>query len=61
MMTFGRHINSLHVLPLGDYIEHEPEDDCVCGPTGEAVFRPDGSNGWVWIHHSLDGREKREG
>ena len=26
----------------------------------EAVFRDDGSNGWLVTHHSLDGREARE-
>lgn len=34
--------------------------ECVCGPDTEAVFRDDGSNGWVVIHHSLDGREAHE-
>lgn len=48
--------DSVHVLPVNDLIEHEPED-CVCGPTVEAVQRDDGSVGWLLTHHSLDGRE----
>lgn len=52
---------TVHVYPQGDLVEHDTEgDDCICGPTTEAVFREDGSNGWVMQHHSLDGREHRE-
>ncbi len=48
----------VHVLPVNDLIEHDSEGgDCVCGPTVEAVFRGDGTNGWLTTHHSLDGRE----
>lgn len=51
----------VHVFPVFDLIEHEIEgDSCVCGPTVEAVFREDGSNGWLITHHSLDGRELQE-
>ena len=51
----------VHVCPDSDLVEHDTDGgDCVCGPTTEAVFRPDGSNGWLIIHHSLDGREHRE-
>lgn len=49
----------VHCLPVNDLIEHE-DDDCVCGPTVEAVYRDDGSNGWLISHHSLDGRERGE-
>ena len=52
---------TVHVLPIHDLIEHEDVGDaCPCGPTVEAVFRDDGSNGWLVIHHSLDGREGHE-
>lgn len=51
----------VHVLPVGDLIEHEEVgDDCPCGPTIEAVFREDGSNGWLITHHALDRREQTE-
>ncbi len=50
---------AVHVEPIGDIVEHQDED-CVCGPRVEAVFHDDGSNGWVVVHHSLDGREQRE-
>ena len=50
----------VHVLPVDDLIEHEVDEDCVCGPTVKPIFREDGSNGWVVNHHSLDRREVRE-
>lgn len=43
-----------------DVIEHEISADCICGPTAVPVERPDGSVGWQYVHHSLDGRELRE-
>jgi hypothetical protein len=49
-------VTTIHVEPINDLIEHE-DDDCPCGPDVEAVFRDDGSNGWLITHHSLDGRE----
>lgn len=53
---------TVHVFPNGDLIEHETSgDDCACGPTPDPVKRDDGSIGWVMVHHSLDGREAREG
>ncbi len=50
------------VHPLGDLIRHDVdgEDRCACGPRVEPVSRPDGSMGWLYVHHSLDGRETRE-
>ena len=53
-------MSTLHVVPINDLIKH-PDDDCPCGPAVEAVFRDDGSNGWLIVHHSLDGRELTEG
>ncbi|MFJ2961179.1 hypothetical protein ACIPIC_02580 [Streptomyces collinus] len=50
----------LHVVPLGDAVEHVAEDDCVCGPMVKPIARDDGSIGWLMIHHSLDGREADE-
>lgn len=44
---------------LGD-IEHELGADCVCGPRVEPVKQDDGSIDWVYVHHSLDGRELAE-
>lgn len=51
-----------HVWPLNDLINHavDGEDDCPCGPQAQPVERPDGSIGWVVMHHSLDGREAHE-
>lgn len=52
----------VHVLPVNDLIEHDDEhqENCVCGPSVEAVHRPDGSNGWLYVHNALDGRELAE-
>lgn len=51
--------DDVHVVPVGDLIEHCREE-CVCGPTVEPVQRDDGSYGWLYTHHSLDGRELDE-
>ena len=51
---------SVHVVPVGDLLDHEDTDDCPCGVTIEPVERKDGSIGWLHIHHSLDGREAHE-
>lgn len=54
-------MTTVHTLPVDDLIEHFSDGrECPCGPTVEAVFRDDGSNGWHVIHHSLDGREHGE-
>lgn len=52
----------VHVYPCGDLIEHdiEQQENCVCGPAVEAVHRKDGSNGWLYTHNALDGRELAE-
>lgn len=44
----------------GDLLDHELSEDCICGPTAVPIKREDGSVGWVYEHHSLDGREARE-
>jgi hypothetical protein len=49
-----------HVIPVGDAIEHDKTDDCVCGPSFERVGRDQGGDGWLAIHHSVDGRELTE-
>lgn len=55
-------MSTVHVFPVGDLIEHDTDhgEACICGPSVEAVFRDDGSNGWLLVHHSLDGREADE-
>lgn len=50
----------VHVYPLDDVVAHELADGCACGPTPELVPNPDGPDGWMWTHHSLDGREATE-
>ncbi len=52
----------VHVYPVDDQVRHTTDNDqCVCGPITEPVPRDDGSMGWLLTHHSLDGREHREG
>lgn len=54
-------MTTVHVYPTGDLVEHDTDGgDCICGPTTEPVMRNDGSNGWVVVHRSLDGREAHE-
>ncbi|OBC11465.1 hypothetical protein A5784_35085 [Mycobacterium sp. 852013-50091_SCH5140682] len=52
--------DDVHVTPRGDLIDHPLTADCVCGPTLEPVERDDGTFGWLYTHHSLDGREREE-
>lgn len=49
----------IHVEPVNDLIQHL-DNDCPCGPTPELVASDDGPDGWVIVHHSLDGRERFE-
>ncbi len=58
-MRFTDH-DSAHVIPCADLIDHLTDPDCLCGPTPELVKHADGSDGWMYIHHSLDGRERNE-
>lgn len=46
----------IHVVPPGDLVEHDCERSCACGPTVTSQFLVDGSIGWSWQHHALDGR-----
>jgi hypothetical protein len=52
-----------HVVPTGDLIVHDinTDGDCVCGPATIPVEAAHGGFGWVYQHHSLDGRELGEG
>lgn len=52
----------VHVHPLNDLIAHdiEPDTSCVCVPRVELIDNPDGPDGWMHVHHSLDGREHHE-
>lgn len=56
-------MTTLHVVPRGDLIDHDTttaDPDCICGPNTEHTPRADGSDGWILIHHALDGRETGE-
>lgn len=57
----GVTVATVHVVPVGDLVAHDTDgDDCLCGPSTEAVYRDDGTNGWLIRHNSLDGREAEE-
>ena len=45
-------MSDVHVVPLDDLIDHEPSEECVCGPAVEPT-----DDGFVLVHYSLDGRE----
>ena len=51
--------NTVHVVPHDDLIRHTMADDCLCGPSAEHLANDDG-DGWLFVHHSLDGRELDE-
>ena len=61
LTIYDEHGREGHTLPLHDDVEHDDDEDCICGPTCEPVPRDDGSIAWLYRHHSLDGREHREG
>ena len=46
-------VGDWHVIPLNDLKEHECSADCWCEPTLD-----DEAEGLVYVHHSLDGRER---
>jgi len=48
-------VNERHVTLIADLVSHEDTEMCVCGPDVRFV-----AGGKLVIHHSLDGREKRE-
>lgn len=53
--------NSWHVYPVDDIVDHDTVGDkCVCGPTLRCEFNEDMSVAWIYVHHSLDGRELKE-
>lgn len=49
-----------HITPDDDLIEHENRSDCVCNPSEEEITSSSGRPGWIYMHHSLDGRELNE-
>lgn len=49
------------LMPLRDLVAHEHGDDCLCGPETIPVQHDDGTIRWTYKHHSLDGRERKEG
>lgn len=56
-----RRPNHVHVRPIGDIVWHQWNgDDCVCVPDIEHVPNEHGPDGWLYTHHSLDGREQHE-
>lgn len=52
--------DEVHVVPYNDTVKHHLHIECICGPTTEPIARDDGTYGWLYTHHSLDGREGDE-
>jgi len=61
LMTEQGDPNHWHVFPLDDLIGHDTanKEDCICGPE-IMIERTLGGDKWIYVHHSLDGREKEE-
>lgn len=49
--------HDVHVYPNGDIVIHDIAENCVCIPEVMPVERDDGTVGFMYVHHSLDGRE----
>jgi hypothetical protein len=47
---------TIHLRPRNDLIEHEFDDDCVCGPKVTPTSANDGGMAWISEHQALDGR-----
>lgn len=62
-VSVGPSTRGVHVVPVGDLMEHDVESvDCVCGPNVQYVD-DDGDmypRGPLVVHYSLDGREANE-
>lgn len=48
-------VAEVHVVPTGDWVGHDLEEECVCGPYHEVCPTPEGDK-WLVLHHALDGR-----
>lgn len=51
---------TVHTVPDVDTVQHTFTPGCICGPTPERVTAQDGGDNWLYVHHSLDGREAGE-
>lgn len=45
-----------HTYPLRDAVEHEPTDECVCGPTPQLETCDHDEPLWTYTHHPLTQR-----
>lgn len=52
---------SVHCHPNFDLVSHELTPDCACGPEATLMHARADADNWMYQHHSLDGREAREG
>ncbi len=50
-------LDSVHVAPSPDVIDHLLTADCSCIPACEPMERTDGTVGWLYVHNSGDGRD----
>lgn len=45
----------IHHVPVGDAIDHELDELCVCGPTPSGNNLMWGRLNWIFTHHRLGG------
>lgn len=51
----------VHLYPEDDVFDHDTDNwTCLCGPKREIQYGPNGTD-WLITHHSMDGREHRDG
>lgn len=54
----GGVVKDSHAYPANDWVGHELDPSCVCGPDKEPVFHADRPRTWLYTHHALDGRRQ---
>lgn len=60
MWQAAQTLDTAHLMPVDDLVNHDHSEDCVCGPTFKLVQRPGLSDGHLYTHHALDDREAPE-
>lgn len=53
-------MSDVHVHCVTEGIAHELSYDCWCGPECVPIESDDGSIGYLYQHHTIDGRELEE-
>lgn len=51
---------AVHVVPVGDLIEHVTVGECPCGPRPKVAKREGGSVCRLVVHHALDAEDRAD-